>query len=315
MKHRGFTIVELLIVIVVIGILAALTIVTFSGIQSRVIDSSMQTDITSSAKLLANDFTIDSLYPSSASVANSGKGLPLSNGSTYVYVPNNTTNPASYTLTIANTKSKNSYYVTNTISTPTLVASGAGPSGSSDSFDRANASSLGTASNGQIWNIVSGTGWKISGNKVLQNESSGTVFRVATLPTGLSDGTASVDMVMSTTMDAGLALRVQDDTNYIFVDVTATGGNYVTKTFRKSSGGFAGLTTLTTLTGITPGMTISLKAVMAGSTVTIYVNSGAGYVQVGQSTTVTGLESQTAQGLASNSNQTDSQFDNFLIVP
>ncbi|RYF29584.1 MAG: prepilin-type N-terminal cleavage/methylation domain-containing protein [Chloroflexi bacterium] len=32
---RGFTIVELLIVIVVIGILAAITIVTFSGIQSR----------------------------------------------------------------------------------------------------------------------------------------------------------------------------------------------------------------------------------------------------------------------------------------
>lgn len=35
MKKRGFTIVELLIVIVVIGILAAITIVAYSGIQDR----------------------------------------------------------------------------------------------------------------------------------------------------------------------------------------------------------------------------------------------------------------------------------------
>lgn len=35
MKSRGFTIVELLIVIVVIGILAAITIVAFNGIQDR----------------------------------------------------------------------------------------------------------------------------------------------------------------------------------------------------------------------------------------------------------------------------------------
>lgn len=34
-KQTGFTIVELLIVIVVIGILAAITIVTFSGVQAR----------------------------------------------------------------------------------------------------------------------------------------------------------------------------------------------------------------------------------------------------------------------------------------
>ena len=34
-KRTGFTIVELLIVIVVIGILAAITIVAFNGIQTR----------------------------------------------------------------------------------------------------------------------------------------------------------------------------------------------------------------------------------------------------------------------------------------
>src|SRR5262245_33507550 len=44
-KDKGFTIVELLIVIVVIGILATLVIVTFSGIQQRARDTQRQTDI------------------------------------------------------------------------------------------------------------------------------------------------------------------------------------------------------------------------------------------------------------------------------
>lgn len=41
-NYRGFTIVELLIVIVVIGILAAITIVVYSGIQARANDSKVK---------------------------------------------------------------------------------------------------------------------------------------------------------------------------------------------------------------------------------------------------------------------------------
>jgi prepilin-type N-terminal cleavage/methylation domain-containing protein len=44
-KESGFTIVELLIVIVVIGILAALVITTFSGIQQKARDTKRQTDV------------------------------------------------------------------------------------------------------------------------------------------------------------------------------------------------------------------------------------------------------------------------------
>lgn len=44
-KQQGFTIVELLIVIVVIGILAALVITTFTGIQQKARDTERTTDI------------------------------------------------------------------------------------------------------------------------------------------------------------------------------------------------------------------------------------------------------------------------------
>ena len=48
--RHGFTIVELLIVIVVIAILAAISIVAFSGIQERTYDSAVKNDINHIAK-------------------------------------------------------------------------------------------------------------------------------------------------------------------------------------------------------------------------------------------------------------------------
>ena len=44
-QNRGFTIVELLIVVVVIAILAAITIVSYVGITNQAYDSSVQSDV------------------------------------------------------------------------------------------------------------------------------------------------------------------------------------------------------------------------------------------------------------------------------
>ena len=62
-KQTGFTIVELLIVIVVIAILAAITTVAFNGIQNRAKDSSIQSDLTQLAKQFGFFYADKGMYP------------------------------------------------------------------------------------------------------------------------------------------------------------------------------------------------------------------------------------------------------------
>ena len=62
-KRQGFTIVELLIVIVVIGILATLVIVTFTGIQQRARDTARKTDINAVASHLEAYYASNGSYP------------------------------------------------------------------------------------------------------------------------------------------------------------------------------------------------------------------------------------------------------------
>ncbi len=82
-KQKGFTIVELLIVIVVIGILAALVVNTFSGIQQKARNTERQTDIKAIHGQLEAYYAQENVYPTLANlnddswVSDNLKGLDL----------------------------------------------------------------------------------------------------------------------------------------------------------------------------------------------------------------------------------------------
>lgn len=62
-KQQGFTIVELLIVIVVIGILAALVITSFTGIQQKGRNTERTTDIKALHSSIENYYALNGSYP------------------------------------------------------------------------------------------------------------------------------------------------------------------------------------------------------------------------------------------------------------
>lgn len=66
-KQTGFTIVELLIVVVVIAILAAITIVSYNGITANAKHSSMKSDIAAINKAINLYYADNGVYPPNAS--------------------------------------------------------------------------------------------------------------------------------------------------------------------------------------------------------------------------------------------------------
>lgn len=110
---KGFTIVELLIVIVVIGILAAITIVAYNGIQNRARVSTLTSSLSQLSKRLAA-FAVDGTgYPSSLSTINVNDTSAIS----YQYSVNNSASPATYCATA--TTGATSYMVSSTAPQPT----------------------------------------------------------------------------------------------------------------------------------------------------------------------------------------------------
>ncbi len=69
---NGFTIVELLIVIVVIAILAAISVVAYNGIQSRANDSAVQSDVSNLAKKILLYEAENGQYPQGGRVRSGG---------------------------------------------------------------------------------------------------------------------------------------------------------------------------------------------------------------------------------------------------
>jgi|GEM_PF-1054748 len=90
--QRGFTIVELLIVIVVIAILAAITIVSYNGITNRAIQTSLQSDLRNAQKTIQ-------LAELEGDIPTDSSAFKASNGAVYQYTYDNSTSPKAYCLT------------------------------------------------------------------------------------------------------------------------------------------------------------------------------------------------------------------------
>lgn len=97
--NSGFTIVELLVVIVVIGILASITIISYMGVNSRAVASSLQYELKNAASILEADKTILGYYPATLELANNNIGLKTNNDQLKYFTDNNT-NPTGYCLEI-----------------------------------------------------------------------------------------------------------------------------------------------------------------------------------------------------------------------
>ncbi len=106
-NNKGFTIVELLIVVVVIAILAAITIVSYNGIQARTTEAAIQTDMRNAVSKIEQYKVLKGVYPDNSDSATNGmaavglsasKGLYDTTGGNFLYCGSNTT--ANYALVV-----------------------------------------------------------------------------------------------------------------------------------------------------------------------------------------------------------------------
>jgi len=105
-RPTGFTIVELLIVIVIIAILAALTIIGFNGVQRSASIASLETELSQASRqleLARHGGSSSGLYPvgldCSASPAEGTICLESKAGATYQYTVDNTVAPPVFCVT------------------------------------------------------------------------------------------------------------------------------------------------------------------------------------------------------------------------
>jgi len=114
-SSQGFTIVELLIVVVVIAILAAITIVAYNGVTKRAAESAMQTSIKQIGTSIGVYKIDNSTYPSSLAVLGIDESLYSNKDSLWAY----TTTGETFCLSTGSKTSSSTYHISDANGAPT----------------------------------------------------------------------------------------------------------------------------------------------------------------------------------------------------
>ena len=134
-QNGAFTIVELLIVIVVIGVLAAITVVSYKGVTGRARSVRVQAELKETDDAVRVYYANHGQYPSTLADANVGN----SDGVVYQYTSDNTVTPRTYAITASNDiVGSINYYVTNT---DTYIKEGVAPGHNIMPWDKPSAAS------------------------------------------------------------------------------------------------------------------------------------------------------------------------------
>jgi general secretion pathway protein G len=110
---KGFTIVELLIVIVVIGILAAITIVAYNGVQARANDTRRASSVKTIAGLLEIFYQDNGRYPVYSTELSSSTwaatNIPALNSANLLTAPGSSATTYPYSLLTGTSVAKTEY--------------------------------------------------------------------------------------------------------------------------------------------------------------------------------------------------------------
>lgn len=158
--HRkfGFTVVELLVAIVIIGVLATLTFFGWIGYTERAKTASLISDVTNASRIIEAEYSLSNsiAYATSTSSLNGGRGLVTSSGNTLTYTYDNNSNPAAYCVSVSN--GSKSYMISSTIKNASygICRSGIVTKGLALDLDAGEAVSYGGS--GNTWYDISGNG-------------------------------------------------------------------------------------------------------------------------------------------------------------
>ena len=124
--HEAFTIIELLIVIVVIGILAAISMVAYSGIQRQAAETGLRVDLAQAARQLGLSQAENDEYPGEDNVVTDGLDIDLQPSADNTFQYTRTGEGAGYCLTATSSRDGvPSFMVSSDNTTPRVAVPGA----------------------------------------------------------------------------------------------------------------------------------------------------------------------------------------------